>query len=123
MKEIIKYSFWGTLAAIVNIVVFNIIHLYNDNVVFDNLVAWFVSVVFCYITNALFVFENEKMSLKQFNEFALGRISTFIVETIILFIFIRKLMIKPFYSKVITNIVIGVLNYILTKVLFVKTNK
>ena len=123
MKEIIKYSFWGTLAAIVNIVVFYIIHLYNDNVVFDNLVAWFVSVVFCYITNALFVFENEKMSLKQFNEFALGRISTFIVETIVLFIFIRKLMIKPFYSKVITNIVIGVLNYIITKVLFVKTNK
>lgn len=123
MKEIIKYSFWGTLAAIVNIVVFNIINLYNDNVVFDNLVAWFVSVVFCYITNALFVFENEKMSLKQFNEFAMGRISTFIVETIILFIFIRKLMIKPFYSKVITNIVIGVLNYIITKVLFIKTNK
>lgn len=123
MKEIIKYSFWGTLAAIVNIVVFNIIHLYNDNIVFDNLVAWFVSVVFCYITNALFVFENEKMSLKQFNEFALGRISTFIVETIVLFIFIRKLMIKPFYSKVITNIVIGVLNYIITKVLFIKTNK
>lgn len=123
MKEIIKYSFWGTLAAIVNIVVFNIINLYNDNVVFDNLVAWFVSVVFCYITNALFVFENEKMSLKQFNEFALGRISTFIVETIVLFIFIRKLMIKPFYSKVITNIVIGLLNYIITKVLFVKTNK
>lgn len=123
MKEIIKYSFWGTLAAIVNIVVFNIINLYNDNVVFDNLVAWFVSVVFCYITNALFVFENEKMSLKQFNEFALGRISTFIVETIVLFIFIRKLMIKPFYSKVITNIVIGVLNYIITKVLFIKTNK
>lgn len=123
MKEIIKYSFWGTLAAIVNIVVFNIIHLYNDNVVFDNLVAWFVSVVFCYITNALFVFENEKMSLKQFNEFALSRISTLIVETIVLFIFIRKLMIKPFYSKVITNIVIGVLNYIITKVLFIKTNK
>lgn len=123
MKEIIKYSFWGTLAAIVNIVVFNIINLYNDNVVFDNLVAWFVSVVFCYITNALFVFENEKMSLKQFNEFALSRISTFIVETIVLFIFIRKLMIKPFYSKVITNIVIGVLNYIITKVLFIKTNK
>ncbi len=123
MKEIIKYSFWGTLAAIVNIVVFDIIHLYNDNIVFDNLVAWFVSVVFCYITNALFVFENEKMSLKQFNEFALGRISTFIVETIVLFIFIRKLMIKPFYSKVITNIVIGVLNYIITKVLFIKTNK
>ena len=123
MKEIIKYSFWGTLAAIVNIVVFNIINLYNDNVVFDNLVAWFVSVVFCYITNALFVFENEKMSIKQFNEFALGRISTFIVETIVLFIFIRKLMIKPFYSKVITNIVIGVLNYIITKVLFIKTNK
>ncbi len=123
MKEIIKYSFWGTLAAIVNIVVFNIINLYNDNVVFDNLVAWFVSVVFCYITNALFVFENEKMSLKQFNEFALGRISTFIVETIVLFIFIRKLMIKPFYSKVITNIVIGLLNYIITKVLFIKTNK
>ena len=123
MKEIIKYSFWGTLAAIVNIVVFNIINLYNDNVVFDNLVAWFVSVVFCYITNALFVFENEKMSLKQFNEFALSRISTFIVETIVLFIFIRKLMIKPFYSKVITNIVIGLLNYIITKVLFIKTNK
>ena len=123
MKEIIKYSFWGTLAAIVNIVVFNIINLYNDNVVFDNLVAWFVSVVFCYITNALFVFENEKMSLKQFNEFALSRISTFIVETMVLFIFIRKLMIKPFYSKVITNIVIGVLNYIITKVLFIKTNK
>lgn len=123
MKEIIKYSFWGTLAAIVNIVVFNIINLYNDNVVFDNLVAWFVSVVFCYVTNALFVFENEKMSLKQFNEFALSRISTFIVETIVLFIFIRKLMIKPFYSKVITNIVIGVLNYIITKVLFIKTNK
>ena len=59
-KEIIMYLIFGTLTTVVNIVVYylfsNIIHM---NYLFSNAVAWFLSVLFAYVTNRKYVFDSK----------------------------------------------------------------
>ena len=59
-KEIIMYLIFGTLTTAVNIVVYylfsNIIHI---NYLFSNAVAWFLSVLFAYVTNRKYVFDSK----------------------------------------------------------------
>ena len=58
-KEIIMYLIFGTLTTAVNIVVYylfsNIIYM---SYLFSNAVAWFLSVLFAYITNRKYVFNS-----------------------------------------------------------------
>lgn len=54
------YLIFGTLTTAVNIVVYylfsNIIHI---NYLFSNAVAWFLSVLFAYVTNRKYVFDSK----------------------------------------------------------------
>lgn len=69
------YLIFGTLTTAVNIVVYylfsNIIHI---NYLFSNAVAWFLSVLFAYVTNRKYVFDIKiiKLSKKQFLFLVLG---------------------------------------------------
>ena len=69
------YLIFGTLTTDVNIVVYylfsNIIHI---NYLFSNAVAWFLSVLFAYVTNRKYVFKLKiiKLSKKQFLFLVLG---------------------------------------------------
>lgn len=69
------YLIFGTLTTAVNIVVYylfsNIIHI---NYLFSNAVAWFLSVLFAYVTNRKYVFILKiiKLSKKQFLFLVLG---------------------------------------------------
>ena len=69
------YLIFGTLTTAVNIVVYylfsNIIHM---NYLFSNAVAWFLSVLFAYVTNRKYVFRTKiiKLLKKRFLFLALG---------------------------------------------------
>ena len=69
------YLIFGTLTTAVNIVVYylfsNIIHI---NYLFSNAVAWFLSVLFAYVTNRsmFLIVKIIKLSKKQFLFLVLG---------------------------------------------------
>ncbi len=72
-----------------------------------------------YITNKIFVFKSKTDStsklLKEFISFVLARIFTLVVETAILYIGSEVLKVNDIIVKVIAQIVIIILNYILSK--------
>lgn len=121
-KEIISYIIFGILTTVVNIVCFKIGEPIFNNLLITNVIAWFISVVFAYITNAKFVFSDSKdMSFKQFLSFTSSRLATLVIETILLYVLLDLVHIDSLVSKIISNIVVIVLNFILSKLLVFKS--
>ncbi len=126
-KEVLLYLFFGGLAFIVSIVSFYLL-IKNTamNELVANLLSWIITVTFAYLTNRIWVFDaatdNKRELLNQIWKFYSGRIVTLIIEEVILFVFISWLGMNSIFIKIIAQIVVIVLNYVISK-LFVFTKE
>ncbi len=125
-KGIIFYGIFGVLTTVINLAVYyvccEVIGLAN---VPGTVIAWVAAVLFAFITNKLFVFDSKDMSMRVFFSelirFFLARIATGILEVLIMFIGVDVLHGPSMVLKVITNIIVIIVNYILSKLLvFIK---
>ena len=116
-KEILLYLFFGGLTTLVNIGVFFVLDtVFGIYYLFSNAVAWIMSVLFAYITNRKWVFESNDNNIgKQFLQFVSCRIFSGARDMAIMFIGIDILHISSFIAKLLTNIVVVILNYIFSK--------
>lgn len=132
-KEIINYLIFGVLTTIVNLVtkyllLFTIFDASNAlELQITIIISWIVAVLFAYITNKKFVFESTTQNkLKEFVSFVVARISTLLLEMLIMWFFITLLKLNSDLYVIIFTIIsqIGVVvgNYIFSK-LFVFKNK
>lgn len=119
-KEILLYLFFGGLAFIVSIATyafFNVICGLNELVA--NVISWIITVTFAFLTNRIWVFDSPVDTVKDFfsqlvNFFG-GRIVTLVIEEAILLIFITWLEMNSMLIKVIAQVVVIVLNYVISK--------
>jgi len=125
-KSFIFYAVFGVLTTAINIAVYwlcrNVLGLAN---VPGTVIAWVAAVLFAFITNKLFVFDSKDMSMRVFFSemirFFLARIATGILEVLIMFIGVDVMHGPSMVLKVITNIIVIIVNYILSKLLvFIK---
>ncbi len=131
-KEVILYLVFGVLTTIINIFIFWICSDYifknisdiNTNIALSNTIAFILAVLFAFVTNKNIVFEAKTESKKelfyQISSFFLARIFTFIIDTFGILLFVNILFINKILSKIIFNIVVIVLNYLLSKLLVFK---
>lgn len=121
-KELILYVFFGVLTTIVNIVVYFFFEsVLGVNYLISNIIAWFFSVLFAYITNRIWVFESESDNiLKEMSLFFGGRIFSGAVDTALMYLFIDILSIGDFISKLIVQVVVVILNYVFSKLIVFK---
>ena len=124
-EELIKYLLIGGLTTVLNYIVFAL--LVNEAKLEmhpSNLIAWGVSVIFAYLTNKLFVFESKSFKIdvlaKEILTFGAARVFSFILEEVILFIFVDKLGMEKLIIKLIANIIVIIVNYILSKFIIFK---
>ena len=80
-----------------------------------------LAVTFAYVTNKVWVFSVEthgmhELFIEAFHFFT-GRLFTLIVEEAILLIFISKLHFNSIVVKVVAQVVVVVLNYIISKLI------
>ena len=69
-KELIAYVFFGVLTTIVNFITYFLFaSVFGINYLISNIIAWFVSVLFAYITNRIWVFESKKLWFKLWLQF------------------------------------------------------
>lgn len=117
-KEVISYLIFGVLTTLVNIVVYTVCNdVIQIQYLISNAIAWIVSVLFAYITNRKYVFESKNSSL--FNElvkFIGVRLSTGIMDMILMWLFVDILCFNSMMSKIIVNVIVIVLNYVLSKI-------
>lgn len=127
-KEIINYLFFGGCTTVVNFISYYIpARIFGVDEIISNVIAWCVSVLFAYITNKLFVFSSKTESLshtiKEMFSFIFARLFTGVLCDISLFaLMIYVLHINDIVSKITTQVIVVVLNYVLSKLVIFKKN-
>jgi putative flippase GtrA len=121
-RELVLYVFFGALTFLVNIVTYFIFEdLMGINYLISNILAWFFSVLFAYVTNIIWVFESKSPDiLKEMSLFFGGRIFSGAVDTGLMYLFIDVLMISDLISKIVVQVIVIILNYIFSKLIVFK---
>lgn len=124
-KELIMYLVFGGLSFVLNIVLYVFLTQFcSFYELIANIISWIVVIIFVFYTNRKWVFEAARQNnLKQFLEFVYSRILTLIMEEIILFTGIEIFSIKDIYVKIFGQIMVIIVNYILSKCIVFKKNK
>ncbi len=121
-RELVLYVFFGALTFLVNIVTYFIFEdLMGINYLISNILAWFFSVLFAYVTNRIWVFESKSPDiLKEMSLFFGGRIFSGAVDTGLMYLFIDVLIISDLVSKIVVQVIVIILNYIFSKLIVFK---
>jgi putative flippase GtrA len=125
-KQIILYLFFGILTTAVNIGAYLLFtRIFYIDYILSNILAWFISVVFAYITNRIWVFESKRNNiLLEFLLFTNGRILSGSMDSILLYIFVGLLIWDDLISKIIIGIMVVITNYLFSKlIVFKEENK
>lgn len=127
-EEIITYLIVGVLTTIVSwgacwICEVTILHpdIEWQNALI-NTVGWVAGVLFGYVTNRKYVFKSTSPDIwKEFSKFAGGRVSTWILDIVIMYVTVNMLHMHYWLAKIfISSILVMVANYVLSKVFVFK---
>lgn len=120
-EEIINYIVTGGLGTVVNIGTFTFFRALNLDITISNILAWVITIVFVYVLSKFFVFKtadkSKKESTKEFIMFVLARLATLGIEILLLNLTIEAMHMNEFIAKTSAQVVVIVLNYILSKLL------
>lgn len=116
------YFIFGVLTTVVNFVVYLLFARFlNVNYLISNVLAWFFSVLFAYVTNRIWVFESKSSNiLKEMSLFFGGRIFSGVVDTALMYLLIDILAVGDVISKIIIQVIVVILNYVISKIIVFK---
>ena len=120
--DILVYLVFGVLTTAVNYIVYlpcyNLLHL---SATASNVIAWAAAVAFAYVTNKPFVFHSHDWSAKtvvpELTKFIGTRLGSGGLETLVLLVFVDLLQGNGNVWKLLTSVLVVVLNYIGSKLL------
>lgn len=123
--EVLSYLIFGVLTTVVNycvyLPVYNILGLSAS---VSNVIAWVVAVAFAYLTNKPFVFRSHDWSAKtvipELTKFVGCRVASGAAETLILLVSVDILQWNGNIWKLVTSVLVVVLNYIASKLVVFK---
>lgn len=127
-RDILAYLLFGVLTTAINYLIY--LPCYNIlgwSAGVSNILAWIVSVTFAFVTNKPFVFKSNDWSWSvvwpELAKFAGCRVVSGILETGILFLTVDLLNMNGNILKLVTAVLVIVLNYIGSKFLVFKKKK
>ena len=120
--DILVYLVFGVLTTVVNYVIYlpcyNLLHF---SAAVSNVLAWVVAVAFAYVTNKPFVFRSHDWSAQtvvpELTRFVGSRIASGGLETLIIFLTVDCLGWNGNLMKLVTSVLVVILNYIASKLL------
>ena len=121
-RTLVLYLIFGGLTTAVNMICFFLFEkVFHFSTGVSNIFAWFFSVLFAFFTNKYIVFNNRgKNKIKQLAEFFGARIFSGLLDTIIVVIFIDYLLFPSFLIKLLSNILVIIINYVASKFIIFK---
>lgn len=116
-QQMLLYLIFGALTTLVSLISFwLLLKLMGPEQTLEiNVFSWIISVTFAFFTNAKWVFNQDHFKLRNLVEFFMSRVATLIIEEAILLIFVYLLHFNAMLIKLIAQIVIIILNYVLSK--------
>lgn len=127
-KEQILYIVFGVLTTAINIIAFFVCsRLMNLGLIPSNIIAWILSVLFAFVTNKIYVFNSKNYNfsvvLRELIDFVISRGATGILDLGLMYLFVSVIGIEDMISKIVINIIVIILNYILSKLYVFKNKK
>lgn len=126
-KEIVNYLIFGVLTTIISLIIYYVAvftFLNPENAVqlqIANILSWIAGVTFAYVTNRKYVFESkEKDKIKEAGKFVLARITTLVMDMLIMWFGVTILSSNDKIVKLISQIVIIISNYGFSKIFVFK---
>lgn len=123
--DVLSYLFFGGLTTVVNYLVY--LPCYNWlglSAAVSNVLAWVVAVAFAFLTNKPFVFKSYDWSAKvlipELTKFVGCRMGSGVLETVIIFVTVDCLAWNGNWMKLITSILVVIINYFGSKLLVFK---
>lgn len=119
-KEMLLYLFFGGLSFIVSIATYALFNVgMNINELIANVLSWIITVMFAFLTNRVWVFQSPTNGVAEFVKqmfvFYSGRVITLVVEEVILLVFITWLGFNSMLVKVVAQVIVILLNYVISK--------
>ena len=123
--DVLSYLFFGGLTTVVNYLVYlPCYNLLGWPATVSNMVAWVFAVAFAFLTNKPFVFKSHDWSMKtvlpELSKFLGCRIGSGVLETLFLLVTVDLLHWNGNWMKLITSVLVVILNYFGSKLLVFK---
>ncbi len=114
--DVLAYLFFGGLTTVVNYLVYlPCYNWWNISASISNIIAWVFAVAFAFLTNKPFVFKSHDWSAKtlwpELTKFVGCRIGSGVLETAIIWLTVDMLTWNGNLMKLITSVLVIVLNY------------
>lgn len=127
-KSLIAYAFFGICTTLVNVITYSICaRALSLTTILSTVIAWVAAVLFAYITNRKWVFESEEKSIhgimREIIYFFSCRLLTGLLDIIFMYAFVDMLMMNDVIIKIISNILVIIINYAASKLLIFKRRK
>lgn len=121
----IRYLLFGVATTLVNFFCYRLLNeLWNFSTVTASSLAWLISVLFAFFTNRRFVFESQTHTalarLKECLHFLISRLATGILDVVIMIIAVDFFRQPNLLWKMISNVLVIILNYLFGKFIFQK---
>lgn len=131
-KEMLLYLFFGVLTTVVSFITAGLSKIFLETITCSSgivatvstVISWICAVTFAYITNRIWVFESNVTKAGAVFAEALsfygGRVFTLLVEMGMMWVGYSLLSFNYWATKIIANVVVLILNYIISKLIVFK---
>ncbi len=123
-EEIVNYVIAGALTTLVSIVSYYLFRLIIPYYYINTTLSWIAAVSFAFIVNRKYVFKSKDTNIiEEFIKFIGSRLTTLLIEITLMFVLVTLLKVNDMIAKLMLQIIILVLNYVLSKLyVFKKRN-
>lgn len=122
--ELIKYLIVGGATTVVSFAVYyTCLYLFSIDYRISNVISWIFAVAFAFITNRKFVFNSDGNVWAEIVSFLLVRLFSLGAETGTMVVAVELLHINEGISKIIAQVIVIILNYILGKFVVFRKKK
>ena len=127
-NDVVRYIFFGGCTTLVNLVCFYIFwNICHVNLNIANVISIVVAIIFAYVVNSKYVFQDKCETLKDhiqpFCKFVSARLLTMVIEVGGVWLLVEVMGKNGMVGKVCTQFIVLALNYIFSKFFVFTTGK
>lgn len=122
--ELIKYLIVGGATTVVSLVVYyGCLYLFSIDYRISNVISWVFAVAFAFIANRKFVFNSSGNVVKEVISFLAVRLFSLGAETGSMIVAVELMHIDKGIAKIIAQVIVVILNYVLGKFVVFRKKK
>ena len=126
-SSVVRYVFFGGCTTLVNLISFYVLRKLRVGLNIDNVISIILAILFAYVVNSRFVFQDKCQTLadhiRPFCKFISARLMTMVIEVGGVWLLVAKLGMNDMVGKFATQFIVLILNYVFSKFFVFTTGK